>query len=83
MGFSMADPTKDFFLGGAWVPRSGIGVKGGIHLGFVDQLPPGVTLNTAFTNDVTPVSQTLRHAWFFGLTVHMQVFKDVFGVILK
>ncbi len=82
-GFSLTDPTKDFFFGGAWVPRSGIGIQGGIHYGYVDQLPPGVSLNTPVTANVTSVSQRLDHAWFFGPIMHMQVFQQLFGVIFK
>jgi hypothetical protein len=81
-GFSITDPTKDFFLGAAWVPRTGIGIQGGIHFGFVDGTPP-VPLGQAITNGVTSVSQRLDHGGFIGLVMHMQVFKDVFGAIFK
>jgi hypothetical protein len=82
-GSSISDPTKDFFFGGVWVPRSGIGIQGGIHYGYVDHLPDGVTLNTPITASVTPVTQKLDHGWFVGVIMHMQVFQSVFAVIFK
>lgn len=83
IGFSLADPTQDFFFGVAWLPRSGIGIKGGIHLGFEDELPKGVMVNVPLTETVTQANEKLKHGFFIGLSLSSQIFKDVFGIILK
>lgn len=82
-GFSLSSPTTDFFFGGAYLPDFGIGLKAGVHLGFVDQLPKGVTVNTPVTATSTIVTQTLDHSYFVGLEMNAKLFKDIFGVILK
>lgn len=84
IGFSLADPTKDFLFGAGWLPgRVGVGLKGGFHLGFKDTLPDNVKPGQALTEETTIVQQTLRQGYFIGVTLETQLFKDIFGLIFK
>ena len=84
IGFSLSEPTKNFLFGLGWLPgRVGIGLKAGVHLGFGDALPPGVVAGQTLTAETTFLQQKLRHGYFAGATLEMQLFKDIFGMIFK
>jgi hypothetical protein len=83
VGFSLVNPTKDFFFGTAWMSRGGFGIKGGLHLGFKDTLPKGIEPGETLTDEITVVQQKLKRGAFFGVSMTTQVFKDIFGVIFK
>lgn len=89
LGFSLADPSQDFLFGVAWLPRQGIGLKAGLHVGFEDELPKGVALidgqdiSAPLTEELTFVREKLDYGIFAGLTLNSQLFKEVFGLILQ
>jgi hypothetical protein len=82
-GFSLSSPTKDFFFGGAYMSNWGLGLKSGVHLGYVDQLPANAPLNQPLTGPIAVIRQTLDKAYFVGVTMNAQFFKDTFAVIFK
>jgi hypothetical protein len=65
------------------MPRAGIGLKAGWHLGFEDELPPGVELNVPISDDSVLVEENLKHGFFFGASLSAQIFKDIFAMIFK
>jgi hypothetical protein len=83
LGFSLSSPTSDFFLGSAYMPNAGIGLKAGLHLSYVDSLPAGVKLGVPITATSTHVEQKFDHGYFIGVEFNAQLFKDTLGVILK
>ena len=79
-GFSMTDPTQDFFLGTAWMPRAGFGLKAGLHLGFEDALPDGISEGQVITAPVF-LREKLESGIFGGITLNGQLFKDLFSAV--
>lgn len=83
VGFSLTDPTKDFFFGGVYMADSGIGIKAGLHLGYADKLPEGVSLEVPLVTKSTIVEQKLEKGLFFGIEMNAGLFRDLVGTILK
>jgi hypothetical protein len=76
-GFSIADPSQDFFLGGALMHPVGLGIKAGWHFGFEDRAP------VLMEGETTLIEEDLDHAGFVGIAISGEVFKSLLAPILK
>lgn len=85
-GFSLTDPTKNFFTGGGWDLYPGISVHAGVHWGKVSRLLPAYKEEVSF---LSPADKTVKiddltetsfhHSWFFSVGLEPRIIKKIFG----
>jgi hypothetical protein len=84
IGFSLTSPSRDFLLGGAWMPPSSpVGVQIGWHVALRDLPPKGYVPGTVLTDRVVVLKQQRVDGLAVGLVFATDFFGKVFAPIFK
>jgi hypothetical protein len=84
VGFSLTSPTKDFFLGGAYFPRtSPVGIQLGWHIALRYYPPSGYVPNQPVEGRVVVLPQKELNGFFVGLVFTTDFFAKTFASIFK
>jgi hypothetical protein len=83
-GFSLTSPTKDFFIGGAYFPRtSPVGVQLGWHIALRNYPPSGYIPNQPIEGRAIVLPQKELNGFFVGLVFTTDFFGKALAPIFK